>query len=316
MVAAASTEGRESLQMKMGWGAAAAALILASGLATPATAAPRKLEPLNQYLVTGGDRSQLGELGYDVTEGDGAVVATPSQRDELRAKGYTLKPIGKEATALQAAPPDPFSDPTHGYNVYRPWHLKPAPCPGTCTGVVDANGQPINLKTWYEQQAAAHPDLVKKVVYGKSNFGQDLIAYKVSQNVNASADGAKPVVWYETTQHAREWIATEVGRRVFDYVLKHSTDNATDVPTLLRNTEMWFVPVVNVDGYDYTFERKNTRMWRRNLADNDGDNQLTGLDGVDPNRNWPEKWRYDEEGADDIFGSDTYRGKSPGSEPE
>ena len=200
--------------------------------------------------------------------------------------------------------------------MFRPWHLKPAPCPGTCSGAVDANGQPINLKTWYDQQAAAHPDLVKKVVYGKSRFGQDLVAYRVTQNVNASSDGSKPVVWYETTQHAREWIATEVGRREFKYVLDHATDAATDVPTLFKNTELWYVPVVNVDGYDYTFENKNTRLWRKNLADNDGDNAITGNDGVDTNRNWTEKWRYDQEGASDVLANDTYRGKTPESEPE
>jgi len=76
------------------------------------------------------------------------------------------------------------------------------------------------------------------------------------------------------------------------------------------------VPVANPDGYDWTFERKGTRLWRKNLRDNDGDNQLTGDDGVDPNRNWAEKWGYDQEGADDIFDSDTYRGTAAESEPE
>ena len=42
----------------------------------------------------------------------------------------------------------------------------------------------------------------------------------------------------------------------------------------------------------------------------------TGNDGVDTNRNWAEKWRYDQEGASDDFGSDTYRGPSAQSEPE
>ena len=130
--------------MKMrGWGAAVAALLVTSTLVGPASAAQRKLEPLNQYKVTGGDQSKLGELGYDASEGGGSVVATPREADALRAKGYTVTPLGKENKSAVAAPPDPFSDPTHGYNVFRPWHLKPAPCPGTCTGAVDANGQPI-----------------------------------------------------------------------------------------------------------------------------------------------------------------------------
>jgi hypothetical protein len=303
-----------------GLGAVSAALLVVCAFAAPANAAPKKIEPLNQYLVRGGDLSLLGQLGYDVTEGGSAngqgVVATPKQAAELRAKGFTVTAPYGESKAAKAAPPNPFTDPTYGYDVYRPWHMKPAPCPGTCSGAVDSAGKPINLQTWYEAQRAAHPDIVKKVVYGKSRFGQDLVAYKVSLNAHTLSDGAKPVVWYETTQHAREWLATEVGRRLFGYVLAHATDSATDIPTLLKNTEMWFVPVVNVDGYDYTFQNKNTRLWRRNLRDNNGDDLLTGDDGVDTNRNWAEKWRYDQEGASDDFGSDTYRGPTAQSEPE
>ncbi|MDA0179744.1 M14 family zinc carboxypeptidase [Solirubrobacter phytolaccae] len=305
----------------MGWGTAAAVLVLASGLATPASGATKRLEPLNQYVVTGGDLAQLGQLGYDLTEGGSArgqgVVATPAEADELRAKGYTVTAPYGEAKTSRAAPPDPFAtDPTYGYDVFRPWHLKPAPCPGTCSGAVDGAGQPINLQTWYERERAAHPDIVKKVVYGKSRYGQDLVAYKVSLNAHTLADGAKPVVWYETTQHAREWIATEVGRRLFGHVLAHATDTATDIPKLLRENELWFVPVVNVDGYDWTFQSKNTRLWRKTLADNDGNDVIDGNDGVDPNRNWAEKWRYDQEGAVDVFNDDTYRGPTPQSEPE
>ncbi|HWK24974.1 MAG TPA: M14 family zinc carboxypeptidase [Solirubrobacter sp.] len=299
---------------------AATALAVGLGAAAPAGAAPKQLEPLNQYTVRGGDPSVLGGLGYDVTEGGGAsghgIVATPAQAAALRAKGFTVTAPYGEAKAKRAAPPNPLADPAYGYDVFRPWSLKPAPCPGTCSGAVDAAGQPVNLQTWYEQQRAAHPGLVKKVVYGKSRFGQDLVAYKVSADAHALADGAKPVVWYETTQHAREWIATEVGRRLFAYVLAHATDAATDVPAVLAGTELWFVPVVNVDGYDYTFQNKNTRLWRKNLADNDGDDQITAKDGVDTNRNWAEKWRYDQEGASDAFDSETYRGAAAQSEPE
>ena len=307
---------------KMGWSAAAAALVVACGLtAGPASAAPRKsLEPLNQYLVKG-DVEGLSQLGYDLTEGGSkagqGIVATPAQAEELRAKGFTVTAPYGEAKTAKAAPPDPFAtNPTYGWDVYRPWHLQPAPCPGTCSGAVDSAGKPINLQTWYENQRAANPDIVKKVVYGKSRYGQDLVAYKVSANANTQADGAKPVVWYESTQHAREWLATETERRLFGYVLANRANASTDIPALLRDTEMWFVPVVNVDGYDWTFQRKETRLWRRNLRDNDNDDVLTGNDGVDTNRNWAEKWRYDQEGASDDFGSDTYRGPSAQSEPE
>jgi hypothetical protein len=91
---------------------------------------------------------------------------------------------------------------------------------------------------------------------------------------------------------------------------------ADDEPTkkLLQSTELWFVPVMNPDGYEYTFT--DERLWRKNLRDNNGDGITQVGDGVDPNRNFPAHWGYDNEGSSDIPSSETYRGPSPASEPE
>ena len=74
------------------------------------------------------------------------------------------------------------------------------------------------------------------------------------------------------------------------------------------------MPVANPDGYEYTFT--NERLWRKNLRDNNGDGQITIGDGVDPNRNFPNHFNYDEEGSSSVFSSETYRGPSAVSEPE
>ena len=58
------------------------------------------------------------------------------------------------------------------------------------------------------------------------------------------------------------------------------------------------------------------RLWRKNLRDNDGDGEITALDGVDLNRNFAEHWNYDDEGSGTIISDETYRGTAPGSEPE
>src|SRR4051794_22430575 len=169
-------------------------------LVSPVQAAER-VEPLNQYIVKGTDAQldSLGALGYDVTEGADApgrtgIVATPKQADALEASGYDIAPLGKEntATAPAAAAGIPLNDPTWGYDVFRPWNLKPAPCQTTCSGAVDADGKPISLKQWYDARAAANPTLIKRVVYGTSVNGQELVAYKVTNNANTSPDGSKP----------------------------------------------------------------------------------------------------------------------------
>ena len=72
------------------------------------------------------------------------------------------------------------------------------------------------------------------------------------------------------------------------------------------------MPIVNPDGYDYTFTAPATRLWRKNLRDNNGDGAITNVDGVDTNRNWPTKWNYDLEGASDDPSSETFHGTRPG----
>ena len=58
-------------------------------------------------------------------------------------------------------------------------------------------------------------------------------------------------------------------RRLMHYVLdNYGTD--PEITDLVDTTELWFVPVVNPDGYDFTFTEGN-RLWRKNLRDNNGD---------------------------------------------
>ncbi len=267
-------------------------------------------EPLNQYAVEG------PVPGYDTREG--SIAATPAEAARLRARGFDVRLVGSESTASAEAivAGAPLADPTWGYDVFRPYNLNPAPCQTTCTGAVGATGAPISLKAFYDLRAAHHPTLVKRVVYGASVNGQELVAYRVTAGANESAEGSKPGVMFNAAQHAREWISPEVVRRGFDWVLAHSDDAASGIPAVLAASELWFVPAINPDGYDYTFQTRASRLWRKNLRDNNGNGTITGADGVDPNRNFPEKWRYDNEGASDDPSDETYRGRSPESEPE
>jgi hypothetical protein len=296
---------------------------LLAGLVALAVAGPagaqaaggRSVEPLNQYSISGKiDREQLARDGYDLNEGaptgkrgKRVIVATPSQARELRDKGVTVEALS-DARAM-AAPPSPLTNPTHGYDVFRPWSLKPAACPNRCT---TAN---VPLKNWYHDLASRYPDIIKEETIGRSVLGQPIKAYKMTQDARALRDGARPVTLFESTQHAREWISAEVNRRLFEWFVDHRRDR--DVKQLLGKNEVWFIPMMNPDGYDYTFTSKTTRLWRKNLRDVNGDGVIDPLhDGVDPNRNWPEKWNWDLEGASDDPSSETYHGSGPASEPE
>ena len=80
-----------------------------------------------------------------------------------------------------------------------------------------------------------------------------------------------------------------------NYYIDRWRANDREVRKLLQTTELWFMPVANPDGYQYTFDHE--RLWRKNLRDNNGDGQTQVGDGVDPNRNFPNHWGYDEEGS-------------------
>ena len=43
---------------------------------------------------------------------------------------------------------------------------------------------------------------------------------------------------YNGVQHAREWIAAEVNRRLFEYVVTHKRDRSTPIPGLLKSREL------------------------------------------------------------------------------
>jgi hypothetical protein len=290
----------------------AASTVLVTG---SAHAADRTIEPLNQYAVSGRiTTDQLARAGYDLNEvkaigktGKLGIVATPAQAQSLRDKGATVEALS-EARKM-AAPPSPLTDPTHGYDVFRPWSLKPAPCPNRCAT------PNVPLKKWYHDLASRYPEIVKEETIGRSVLGQPIKAYKITEGARYTRDGAKPVTLFESTQHAREWISAEVNRRLFAWFVDHRRDR--DVKRLLRTNEVWFIPMMNPDGYDYTFTAKGTRLWRKNLRDVNGDGVIDPADdGVDTNRNWPEKWNYDLEGASDDPANETYHGASPASEPE
>jgi hypothetical protein len=286
----------------------AALLALAGGLflAMPAsTSAPTGSDrSLEVYVVEArtDQLSALAESGIDTDEvvreaaGKGRVrldvVATELQAAKLRDQGIsvTLKQInGKKASEVARA------QNLAGYTVFRSYSED--------GGIADE----------IRAAAAAYPSISKLVTVGQSLNGQDILALKVTRNAGTVADGSRPAVLYVGAQHAREWITPEMVTRLMDRFLSGYGSDA-ELTSLVNTTELWFLPVANPDGYDFTFS--GDRLWRKNLRDNNADGSITPGDGVDPNRNFPLKWGWDNEGSSDQPSSETFRGTGPASEPE
>ncbi|MEU7830863.1 M14 family zinc carboxypeptidase [Nonomuraea sp. NPDC049129] len=259
---------------------------------------PRDRIELYQLESTPGTGQALKEKGFDVVQQDTKggkehveVTAAQTDLDGLRKLGYKPEPVRNPQgqTQLEAAK----AQATGGYTVWKSY------------------SEPGGIADQLKAIANANKDIVKIESLGKTLKGQDILAVKVTALARVLPDGIKPATLYSATQHAREWISTEVDMRL----LKHVIANRAALKDLLNRTELWFVPVANPDGYDFTFTEGN-RLWRKNLRDNDGDGRITTGDGVDPNRNYPTNFHYDEEGSSSIPSSETYRGAAPASEPE
>ncbi len=146
--------------------------------------------------------------------------------------------------------------------------------------------------------------IAKTYIIGSTHEGRDIWAVKISDN--PSEDEEEPGAVFLGCHHAREWISVEVPL----YIAQYLTDNYetdTEVKHFVDNCEIWIVPVVNPDGYEYS--RTSDRMWRKNRRDN-GD----GTFGVDLNRNYDSMWGTVDAPA--RTSAITYRGPSPFSEPE
>ena len=252
---------------------------------------------------------QLARAGFDLHEAQDAkrgfsIVATPAQAAKLAAKGATVRPLSKAASApnARAAQAEPPLDPTHGYDVFRPWSLTPAPCPTTCA---TRSSRSSGIYEQLPRQHATSSARCLRQVAARPGSGR----LPDHPRRHAVQGRRKPVVLYHCTQHAREWIAAEINRRLFKYFLDHKSDAGIRHPAdpALRPRSgscRSSTPTATTT----RSSPQDTRFWRKTLRDNNGDGQITVGDGVDPNRNWPTKWRFDPEGASDNPASETYRG--------
>ncbi|MEO6327287.1 MAG: M14 family metallopeptidase [Ginsengibacter sp.] len=155
--------------------------------------------------------------------------------------------------------------------------------------------------------ASMYPSLARVVILGNSLEGRPIKALKISNNP-AVNDPAKGDIVYVSLHHAREWISVEMALYLADELLaRYSTDAVLQAE--MNNLQIWIIPVVNPDGYQYTQTSAN-RYWRKNRRNN-GD----GTFGVDLNRNWGYQWGL-LSGSSASTSNDTYHGTGPFSEPE
>lgn len=253
--------------------------LLVAFLATALPAAAQHLR-LAQVPIRGrGGLDSLARLGFEVADvrHSGAALFAVIVTDDAGA--IRLRRSGIAPLAVPGAPALVASD---SFKVYRSFD-KPV------TGIR------ATLAAWAAADTLIHVDSI-----GASVQGRPILAVKIGAATDAPS---RPNVLFMATHHAREWASTEMAMKLIRWI----ADSLP--PSLLAARDIWVIPVENPDGYQYTFTAD--RLWRKNLRAN-----ADGSTGVDPNRNYPAFWGYDNVGSSPNGNSEIYRGASPASEPE
>ena len=189
------------------------------------------------------------------------------------------------------------------------------------------------IYAFLDQKVAQFPSLVEKIDIGdswcKSHPGSCLLPSPwngydlfVLHITNRNIPGPKPVFWADGDIHAREIATPEVVMRMIDYLLNNYDTNA-DVHWLLDYHDIWLMPEVNPDGHHIVEAGgggNSPYLYRKNGNNVGGGGcswppTASNHFGIDNNRNFLFHWGCCG-GSSGAVCDQTYRGTSPGSEPE
>lgn len=176
------------------------------------------------------------------------------------------------------------------------------------------------IETDLHQLQSAYPDIAKVYNLGSGHENRRIWALKISDNPSQEESDENDLL-FVGGHHAREWISVEVPLHLAHYLVENYS--IPRIKNMVDNGEIWIIPLVNPDGYEFSRLGSSKRLWRKNKRDNNGNGTFTFLgndmgEGVDLNRNYSTTtWGI----VDDDFNShdpmsSTYIGPSALSEPE
>jgi len=260
--------------------------------------------------------SNLALLGIDINEGvlkKGAYFETDLSEDEIKklaVNGIPSEIIIKDVAdyyfqrAFAEKNLKITRDTEEEWNVPENWEY------GSMGGFYTLNQVYAELDSMYVK----YPNIITQhqpiSIDTLTHDGRMQYWIKISDNPGTDED--EPEVLYTGVHHAREPMSVQQ-TIFFMWYLLENYDSDEEIQRIVDNTELYFVPVINPDGYAHN-ESTNPNgggMWRKNRRDN-GD----GSHGVDPNRNYGYFWGLDDEGSSPWPSDETYRGPGPFSEPE
>ncbi|XP_043965885.1 carboxypeptidase O [Gambusia affinis] len=161
------------------------------------------------------------------------------------------------------------------------------------------------ISSWMSQMAKQYPDVVTIVDYGKSYENRTISLMRIG----LKTDAKKKAIWMDCGIHAREWIAPAFCQYFVRQILQtYKTD--AKMEAMMTNMDFYITPVLNVDGYIFSWKNSSNRLWRKNRSPGPSGDCY----GTDLNRNFDANWGTI--GVSSDCNSNIYPGRGPISEPE
>ncbi|XP_063612315.1 carboxypeptidase B-like [Penaeus indicus] len=153
------------------------------------------------------------------------------------------------------------------------------------------------IVSYIERLPHKYPDRVQLRVAGLSEENRPIYVLVIA-SPGASAD--RPVIVVDGGAHAREWVSPAAALYLVGRLLES--------PALARGVEWRVIPLLNPDGYVYSWT--HDRLWRKNRAKFEGEDCI----GVDLNRNFDYAWGGPDSSPDPC--TSMHMGRRPFSERE
>ncbi|NXJ14892.1 CBPO Carboxypeptidase, partial [Odontophorus gujanensis] len=146
-------------------------------------------------------------------------------------------------------------------------------------------------------------ELVTQHYLGKTIENRTMYYLQISQ----PSDKNKKIIWMDCGIHAREWISPAFCQWFVKEILQNY-ESDPKIRKFLQNLDLYILPVLNIDGYIYSWD--TARLWRKNRS-----LHMNGTCyGTDLNRNFNSSWGT--VGVSYNCSSEIFCGSGPESEPE
>jgi hypothetical protein len=262
------------------------------------------------------DASTLYKMGIDVNEGrfskNNSFITYLNEKEfsKLQTSGFNYKVLIEDWNAYYKSLPVltkqekdmALKESAEKYGVTGFGY-------GSCGGFYT----PAEMNAQLDSMRLLFPNLISaKLSIGTTTEGRPIYMVKVSNNPDGT--DSKPEIIFTGMHHARE--ATGMAANIYFmwYLLQNYATNPS-VKYLVDTRSIYFVPMLNVDGYTYNISTNPSGggMWRKNRKNN-GD----GTYGIDINRNYGPYayWNSSNGGSSTSTSDETYRGTAPFSELE